>query len=78
MVVRFERHTRKNALEICGKPEGEEAVLKVAGTLEVPMCEEDIEISPSVGVAAEQLGNKLPTRTFLSLTRDLYNLVLTL
>ena len=41
----LERHTRINALEICGKPEGEEAVLKVAGTLEVPMCEEDIEIS---------------------------------
>ena len=46
----LEQYTRKNSLKTCGIPEKaynstEEAILKVAETLEIPMCQEDIAIS---------------------------------
>ena len=46
----LEQYTRKNSLEIHGTPEQayestEEVVLKLANALEVPVCQQDIEIS---------------------------------
>ena len=46
----LEQYTRKNSLEIHGIPEQayestEEVVLKLANALEVPVCQQDIEIS---------------------------------
>ena len=49
----LEQYTRKQSLEICGIPDSlysstEEAVLKIAEVLEVPMSSEDINISHKI------------------------------
>ena len=49
----LEQYTRKQSLEVCGIPAGayastEEAVLKIASALDVPMSAEDINISHTI------------------------------
>ena len=64
---RLEHYTRKNSLEFYGIPESaynstEEAILKVAETLEVPVSSDDIEISHKLNTR----GNKAIIAKFIS------------
>ena len=80
----LEQYIRKNSLKICGIPEKaynstEEAVLKVAETLEVPMCQEDIAISHHLNRKGSEKGvrpiimkfvsHKVKTRLYKSRTK---------
>lgn len=64
---RLEQYTRKNSLEFHGIPESaynstEEAILKIAETLEVPVSRDDIEISHKLNTP----GNKAIIAKFIS------------
>ncbi len=64
---RLEQYTRKNSLEFHGIPESaynstEEAILKIAETLEVPVSLDDIEISHKLNTP----GNKAIIAKFIS------------
>ena len=64
---RLEQYTRKNSLEFHGIPESaynstEEATLKIAEALEVPISSEDVEISHKVNTR----GNKAIIAKFIS------------
>ena len=64
---RLEQYTRKNALEFHGIPESaynstEEAILKIAEALEVPVSSDDIEISHKLNTQ----GNKAIIAKFIS------------